>query len=73
VEQLGAYGEKSLKKGWNIHAAHLDVPRNFIIKAWSDLNLETVIGSFKKYSISNSVDGTEDDLLFTYIRISQHT
>ncbi|KAG7171190.1 hypothetical protein Hamer_G021670, partial [Homarus americanus] len=32
--------------------------------AWDDINVETVIKSFKKCGISNSMDGMEDDMLW---------
>nr|KAF6343017.1 hypothetical protein mPipKuh1_010743 [Pipistrellus kuhlii] len=57
-------GEKLFTKGGNMHAPQLDVLCNFVIKAWNDITEETVIRSFKKCGISNSLDGMEDDFLW---------
>ena len=57
-------GKKSYTKGGNMRAPSLDVLCNFIIKAWSEIKVETVIKSFKKCGISNAMDGTEDDCLW---------
>jgi hypothetical protein len=35
-----------------------------VTKSWEKFKVETVIKSFKKCSISNAMDGTEDDLLW---------
>ena len=47
-----------------MRASKLDVLCNFVIKAWNDIDAETVIKFFKKCSISNSLDGVEDDYLW---------
>ena len=48
-----------------IHKRRKYAPQcNFIIKAWNDIDAETVIKSFKKCGISNSLDGMEDDYLW---------
>lgn len=47
-----------------MRAPQLDVLCNFVIKAWNDITEETVIRSFKKCGISNSLDGMEDDFLW---------
>ncbi|KAJ1086507.1 hypothetical protein NDU88_004529 [Pleurodeles waltl] len=57
-------GEKSFTKGGNMRAPQLDVLCKFVIKAWNDIDAETVIKSFKKCGISNSLDGMEDDYLW---------
>ena len=36
----------------------------WISEAWRDISTEMVLSSFKKCGISNSMDGTEDDLVF---------
>lgn len=36
----------------------------FVIKAWNDTDAETVIKSFKKCGLSNSLDGMENDYLW---------
>ncbi|KAJ1113543.1 hypothetical protein NDU88_001785 [Pleurodeles waltl] len=56
--------EKSFTKGGNMRAPQLDVLCKFVIKAWNDIDAETVIKSFKKCGISNSLDGMEDDYLW---------
>ncbi|KAJ1108820.1 hypothetical protein NDU88_006190 [Pleurodeles waltl] len=57
-------GEKSFTEGGNMRAPQLDVLCKFVIKAWNDIDAETVIKSFKKCGISNSLDGMEDDYLW---------
>ena len=47
-----------------MHAASLDVLCNFVIEAWGNVKVESVIKSFKKCSVSKAVDGTKDDDLF---------
>uniref|UniRef100_H3A0T2 HTH CENPB-type domain-containing protein n=1 Tax=Latimeria chalumnae TaxID=7897 RepID=H3A0T2_LATCH len=57
-------GEKTFTKSGNMRAAPLDVLCDLVIKSWDAINAETVIKSFKKCGISNSMDGGEDDLLW---------
>jgi len=57
-------GEKSFTAGGAMRAPPLDILCNFVIKAWDKIKVETVVKSFKKCGISNSMDGTEDDLLW---------
>ncbi|KAJ1185842.1 hypothetical protein NDU88_002629 [Pleurodeles waltl] len=57
-------GKKSFTKGGNMRAPQLDVLCKFVIKTWNDIDAETVIKSFKKCGISNSLDGMEDDYLW---------
>lgn len=47
-----------------MRAPQLDVLRQFVIKAWNDIDAQTVIKSFKKCGISNSLDGMEDEYLW---------
>ncbi|KAK1345510.1 hypothetical protein QTO34_007968 [Cnephaeus nilssonii] len=47
-----------------MRAPQLDVLCKFVIKAWNDIDAETVIKSFKKCGISNPLDGMEDDYLW---------
>ena len=35
----------------------------WIVDAWKELPIKTVVKEFKKCSISNMLDGTEDDIL----------
>ena len=55
-------GNKTYTKGGN--ASPLDVLCQFVINAWNKVNLNTVVKSFEKCGISNSMDGTEDCLLW---------
>uniref|UniRef100_K7FGA6 HTH CENPB-type domain-containing protein n=1 Tax=Pelodiscus sinensis TaxID=13735 RepID=K7FGA6_PELSI len=56
-------GEKSFTKGGNMRVPQLDVLCN-CHKSLNDIDAETVIKSFKKCGISNSLDGMEDDFLW---------
>ncbi|GFX12912.1 hypothetical protein TNCV_3659081 [Trichonephila clavipes] len=44
--------------------ASLEIVCEWIIKAWNEIKLDLIQKSFKKCSIHNSLDGTEDDYLF---------
>uniref|UniRef100_A0A5S6QGU9 DDE-1 domain-containing protein n=1 Tax=Trichuris muris TaxID=70415 RepID=A0A5S6QGU9_TRIMR len=57
-------GQKSYTAGGCMRAPPLEILCQFIINAWSKIKKETVIKSFKKCSISNALDGTEDDELW---------
>lgn len=57
-------GEKTFTKGGQIRHASLETVCEWIIKAWDEIQPEIVQNSFKKCSISNNLDGTEDDFLF---------
>lgn len=57
-------GEKSFTKGGSMRAPPLDVLCDFVVKSWESVRVETVIKSFKKCGISNSMGGEEDDLLW---------
>ncbi|KAG7164417.1 Pogo transposable element-like 68 [Homarus americanus] len=61
--QNGYIVSRNMIRG-NMRAPELDVLCDFVIKAWNDINVETVIKSFKKCGISNSMDGMEDDMLW---------
>ncbi|GFT11701.1 pogo transposable element with KRAB domain [Trichonephila clavipes] len=56
-------GEKSFTKGGQMRHASLEIEQ-WIIKAWNEIKPDLIQKSFKKCSISNSLDGTEDDYLF---------
>ena len=56
-------GEKSLTPAGNVKAASLPTVASWVLEAWRDLPGEMVARSFKKCGISNSTDGTEDDML----------
>ncbi|GFW64794.1 DDE-1 domain-containing protein [Trichonephila clavipes] len=57
-------GEKSFTKGGQMRHASLEIVCEWIIKAWNEIKPDLIQKSFKKCSISNSLDGTEDDYLF---------
>ena len=44
----------------------VDVPTisQWIVDAWKELPIKTMVKGFKKCSISNMLDGTEDDILW---------
>ena len=48
----------------NVEAASLTTVASWVLEAWRDLPDEMVARSFKKCGISNSTDGTEDDMLW---------
>ncbi|GFX70296.1 pogo transposable element with KRAB domain [Trichonephila clavipes] len=57
-------GEKSFTKGGEMRHASLEIVCEWIIKAWNEIKPGLIQKSFKKSSISNSLDETEDDYLF---------
>ncbi|KFD64661.1 hypothetical protein M514_20378 [Trichuris suis] len=56
--------EKSYTAGAAMRAPSLEVLCQFVIKAWNKAKAETVTRSFMRCSISNPLDGTEDDVLW---------
>ena len=57
-------GQKSLTAAGNVRAASLSTVSSWVLEAWLGLPEEMVARSFKKCGISNSIDGTEDDILW---------
>ena len=57
-------GEKTLTPAGSVKAALLTTVASWVLEAWRDLPGEMVARSFKKCGISNSTDGTEDDILW---------
>ena len=57
-------GQKSLTPTGNVRAASLATVSSWVLEAWRGLPEEMVARSFKKCGISNSTDGTEDDILW---------
>lgn len=57
-------GEKSLTPAGNVKAPSLTTMTSWVLEAWRGLPKEMVARSFKKCGISNSIDGTEDDILW---------
>ena len=58
-------GEKSFTKGGAMKKAELSVVATWVKEAWEEISVAIVIKSFKKCSISNSMDGSEDDILYS--------
>jgi len=54
-------GEKVLTPGGKVKVASL---ASWVLEAWRDLPGDMVERSFKKCGISNTIDGTENDLLW---------
>ena len=57
-------GQKSFTPAGNMRAASLPTVRSWVLDAWRSLPAEMVARSFKKCGISNSMDGTEDEILW---------
>ena len=57
-------GDKEYTAGGNLKRPSLSLMTQWILKAWQSIPTETVVNSFKKCGISNSMDGTEDDSLY---------
>ena len=45
-------------------AASLATVCEWVVKSWAEMKTEYIEKSFKKCNISNTMDGTEDDLLW---------
>lgn len=57
-------GEKSLTLAGNVKAPSLTTVTSWVLEAWRGLLDEMFAHSFKKCEISNSIGGTEDDILW---------
>ena len=57
-------GEKSFTPAGNVKAPSLTTVTSWVLEACRGLPKEMVARSFKKCGISNSIDGTEDDILW---------
>ncbi|KAG7175313.1 Pogo transposable element-like 10, partial [Homarus americanus] len=57
-------GEKTFTKGGNMRAAPIELLCEIVIDSWNAIKTETVVKSFKKRCISNSLDGEEDDVVW---------
>ena len=57
--------EKELTAGGNLRRPGLALVTSCVKAAWDDISLELVMKSFLKTGISNRMDGTEDDYLWT--------
>ena len=57
-------GEKTFTKGGLMKAPTLSTLCTWVKESWDAIDEKRVIKAFKKCGISNSLDGTEDDLLY---------
>ena len=57
-------GQKSFTPAGNVRAASLLNVYAWVLDAWRGLSADMVARSFKKCGISNSVDGTEEEILW---------
>ena len=48
----------------NMKAASLATVCEWVVKSWAEVKTECIVKSFTKCSINNTMDGTEDDLLW---------
>ncbi|CAG8842448.1 27515_t:CDS:2, partial [Gigaspora margarita] len=58
-------GEFQLTKQGNLKRPSYGLICQWILEAWDDISAEMIIKSFKKCGISNELDGTENDLLYS--------
>ena len=58
------HGEHTFTKGSNMRKVDMPTICRWIVDAWKELPIKTVVKGFKKCSISNMLDGTEDDILW---------
>ncbi|GFU73219.1 pogo transposable element with KRAB domain [Trichonephila clavipes] len=63
-------GEKSFTKGIHMRHVSLEIVCEWIIKAWNEIKPDFIQKSFKKCSVSNSIDGTEDDIIYLWRRVT---
>ena len=56
--------EKTYTPSGNMQRASLPTVCQWVLNAWGDMKTDSVTYSFKKCGISNTLDGTEDDLLW---------
>ena len=57
-------GEHSFTTAGNTKAASMATVCGWVVKSWAEVKTECIEKSFKKCSISNTMDDTEDDLLW---------
>lgn len=63
MDDVDGWGREKLNPGRKREGTFLDKP-SWVLEAWRGLPKEMVARSFKKCGISNSIDGTEDDILW---------
>ena len=59
------HGTKTYTKGGRTRAPDLLIVTHCVKEAWKELDPTIIIKPFKRCCISNSMDGTEDDILWT--------
>lgn len=57
-------GKQTSTPAGNMRAAPLSTVCEWVLKSWEQIATETIVRSFKKCSISNKLDGTEDDMIW---------
>ena len=58
------HGEHTFTKGGNMRKVDMPTICRWIVDAWKELPIKTLLKGFNKCSISNMLDGTEDDILW---------
>lgn len=58
-------GTKELTPAGNLRRPSIPLVCEWVVKAWQDIPTDMVIRSFKKCGISNNMDGSEDDELYS--------
>lgn len=56
--------DKAVTKGGNLKKVDLVTVAQWVKDAWSEIPSELIVRAFKKCCISNSMDGSEDDLVY---------
>ena len=59
-----ASGEGAVTKAGNFRRLSLEKVAEWVMTAWNKIYIEIIKKSFKKYGISNALDGTEDGMLW---------
>ena len=60
-----SHGDFELNKGENLKKPQYNLICKWILEVWKDIPSEMIIKSFKKCGISNALDETENDLLYS--------
>ncbi|CAG8707847.1 7117_t:CDS:2 [Cetraspora pellucida] len=64
AEKWMANGGNGLTKGGNLKRADLNTVCHWVLNAWDVIFHDIIIWTFKKYSISNCLSGSEDHLIY---------
>lgn len=62
--QWMASEDKALTKGGNLKKVDIETIAQWVKDSWSEVSSEIIVRSFKKCCISNSMDGSEDHLVY---------